>query len=135
MPASRLSTATSRLIVAASLASLVGCTSMHTIAERGAAPLSASQLGQLVARNDTLTITGIDGTSTRMQLHAVLPDAIEGAVDGSAQVTQVRLDQIRKIERRSFDGTKTTILVVVLVGGLYLLIEAASASTAAGFIG
>lgn len=135
MSASRLSASVTRLITVVSLAALVACTSMQTIAERGGTPLSASQLGQVIARNDSLFVTEIDGKAVQMHLTAVLPNAIEGTVDSSGQVIRLELDQIRTIQRRGFDGTKTTILVVAIVGGVYLLIQAAGAATAVSFIG
>lgn len=125
----------SRTIVVLLATSLIGCTSLQTVAESHSAPISASQLNRVLAANDRVAVTDSAGDVTQLKLTSVGPDAIEGALDGSGQVTRLPLDRIKKIERRSFDGARTTILVVALVGGLYILIQAAGAATAVNFIG
>ncbi len=89
----------------------------------------------MVGANNKLTITRSDGSMMIMTVTAVHTDAIEGMMAGASQVTRLPLDQIKKIERREFDGARTVILVLSVVGGLILLIQAAGASAAANNIG
>ena len=117
-----------RLIATLCLTSLVACTSMRPVVAPGSAPLSAQQLGTILARDDQLMITHTDGRIQKLTLTNVLPDAIEGTLNDSAEVTRIELDHIKKIDRRVFDGTKTTFLVITVVGGIYLLAEAVGSS-------
>lgn len=108
-----------RLIATLCLASLVACTTVRPVVERGPAPLSAQQVGSSIGNGDKLTITRVDGSVLQMTVSNVQPDAIEGAYAGASGVTRIPIDQIRKIERREVDGVKTALLgagIFVILG-------------------
>ncbi len=128
-----MNTMFARLTLALMIASLVGCTTLRTIAVREAAPLSASELGKIILPNDKLAITGSDGATQQLVVTGVGPDAIAGTRDG--QAVTVRIDQVAKIERRELSGAKTVILVIVIAGGVYLIIAAAKAAATASLLG
>lgn len=113
-----------RLIVALCLTSLVACTTVRPVLESGAAPMSAQQVRISVGPGDKLTITRIDGTVLQLTVSAVLPDAIEGSYAGASGVTRIQIDQIRRIERRQFDGSKSALLGLGIFLGLGLVLAA-----------
>lgn len=109
-------------------ASLVGCTSLYTVVDRGVAQSNAPvALNQLIAAHDTVVVTTIDGKQLAFQVTAVSASMLEGVADHSTQLLHMEIDQIRRIERREIDGVKTVLLVVAISLGVYAVVQAATA--------
>lgn len=98
------------LAVALTAITLLGCSSLQPLSESqpaapgaAAAPLPTMEVGQ------DLRLTLASGAQIDLQVLAVKADAIEGVQSG--QPTSVALDQVRKIERRSWDVPRTAMLL------------------------
>ncbi len=115
-----------RLTILFTCAAFAACTSMRTVVEISAAPGSAAtQIQPALAPNDSLTVTTRSGPATRIHLTTSAPDYIEGTQDDDKQLRRFQLSEIVKIERREFDGGKTTLLVMAIAVGVYALAKAA----------
>ena len=108
------------LLLACSIAGpSLGCASFKAI-DPVAAPAPAFST---IKAGDTVVVHTRDGRIARFKVQRVDRNAII-AEDGS---TYTR-DDIARIERRSFSGARTTLLVGGIVGGLALVLVAAAAA-------
>ena len=71
-------------------------------------------------------MTTRSGPATRIQLTTSAPDYIEGTQDDDKQLRRFQLSDIVKIERREFDGVKTSFLVIAIAVGVYAFANAAA---------
>jgi hypothetical protein len=87
-----------------------GCTTLHPIAN---APSNLSEHfsdGGALHPGDRVTITTVAGAKHHLQIRSVHDGVIYGDHES------VSFSEIDSIDRREFSATKTTILVVVIVG-------------------
>ena len=87
-----------------------GCTTLHPIAN---APSDLSQHfsdGGVLQPGDRVIITTVAGATHHLRIRSVRDGVIYGDHDS------VPYSEIASIERRDFSATKTTILVVVILG-------------------
>jgi hypothetical protein len=125
-----------RAVLGASLLALVGCSSLQVVMEFGSAHAPApASVNRLLAPNDALTVTKVDGTQLKLHLTSLSGTSLDGVDDQTAAKVSIPLGEITRIERREFDGLKTAFLVVAIAAGVYALAAAAGsaswASTAA----
>ena len=113
----------------------MACTSLRTVVERGATPGGTpGYLNQLLAPNDRVVITKIDGKQLALRITATTPEIIDGVADGSSESLRLTIEQIVRIERRELDGIKTVLLVVAIAGGVYVVVKAATAAAGASLL-
>jgi hypothetical protein len=117
-----------------SCAALVACTSLHTLVDtRAAGSEPAPRIDTLIQPHDSITVTRQDGSVSALQVTAVTPELIEGTQGWLSTSTRIALVDVVKIERREFDGARTTLLVVAVFAGAYFVAKSvAEASLAAG---
>jgi hypothetical protein len=100
---------------------------MRTVVEISAAPGgAATEIQPPLAPNDSLTVTTRSGPATRIHVTTTAPDYIEGTQDDDKQLRRFQLSEVVKIERREFDGGKTTLLVMAIAVGVFALAKAAA---------
>jgi hypothetical protein len=118
-----------RLIVLTCAASLVACSSLRTVVDRGVAPTTASDLSaRPIAPNDSIVLTTTDGKQVALNVTAVTADTIEGVPAGDTNLRHVPLDQVVRIERRETDFGRTAFVVLAIALGIYAVVAAAAAS-------
>ena len=101
---------------------IAGCTTLHPIAN---APSDLPQHfgdGGVLQPGDRVIITTVAGARHSLRIRSVHDGVIYGDHDS------VPLSEISSIERRDFSATKTTILVVVILGVVGAIAAAASSS-------
>jgi hypothetical protein len=86
---------------------------------------AATRIQPALAPNDSLTVTTRSGPAARIHLTTSAPDYIEGTQDDDKQPRRFELSDVMKIERREFDGLKTTILVIAIAAGVFALANGA----------
>jgi hypothetical protein len=99
-----------------------GCTTLHPIAN---APSELSQRfsdGGVLQPGDRVIITTVSGAMHRFRIRSVRDRVIYGDHDS------VPFSEIASIERRDFSTTKTTILVVVILGVVAAIASAANSA-------
>lgn len=98
------------LVVALTAITLLGCSSLQPLPESPpAAPGAVAPRLPAVEVGQDLRVTLASGAQIDLQVQAAKADAIEGVQAG--QPTSVALDQVRKIERRSWDVPRTAMLL------------------------
>ena len=118
------------LIVVSACTAFTACTSMRTVLDTQSGSASAAQAA--LAPDDRLTVTTRDGTQTQITLTKAAPEFIEGNQGSDTQARHFDFSEVVKIERREFDGLKTTLLAIAVAAGVYMLLKAmAEASLAA----
>lgn len=119
------------LIILCTCLAFTACTSLRTVVDATAGLTTPAQ--PPLAPGDELTITTRDGAQSQITLTSLAADSIEGKPERSAPPERFELSGVAKIERREFDGLKTTFLVLVIAAGVYAIaLAAAQASLAAG---
>jgi hypothetical protein len=96
-----------------------GCTTLHPIAN---APRNLSQHfsdGGVLQPGDRVIITTVAGAKRQLRIRSVRDGVIYGDHDS------VPFSEIASIDRRDFSATKTTILVVVILGVVAAIAAAA----------
>jgi hypothetical protein len=119
----------SLLIVVFACSAFTACTSLHTVLDAQSA--SASAALPALTSTDQLTITTRDGTQTQIALTRTAPEFIEGTQDDGKPL-HFALPEVVKIERREFDGVKTTFLAILISVGVYAILRAAAQASLAG---
>lgn len=118
-------TGIARAIVLLCSMSLVACTSMRVLDDRGGSNAgSSAPVTQALAPGDNVLITRKDGTRVALEVTATSADAVEGKERQSALTLRVPLSEIAKIERREISAARTTLLVVAAAAVAYYIIEA-----------
>lgn len=98
------------LVAALTAITLIGCSSMQPLGElHPAAQGSAPPALPAVAVGQDVRLTLASGAQVEMQVLAVKADAIDGTQAG--QPVSVALNQVRKIERRTWDMPRTAMLL------------------------
>jgi hypothetical protein len=96
-----------------------GCTTLHPIAN---APRNLSQHfsdGGVLQPGDRVIITTVAGAKRQLRIRSVRDGVIYGDHDS------VPFSEIASVDRRDFSATKTTILVVVILGVVAAIAAAA----------
>lgn len=116
------------MIILCTCAAFTACTSLRTVVDTQAGLASPAQ--PPLTPGDELTITTRDGARTQIALTSVASDFVEGSPEKGAPPRRFDLGQVIKIERREFDGMKTTFLVIVIAAGMYAIASAAAQASA-----
>jgi len=111
-------------------AACAACTSLRTILDTQAGLTSPAQ--PPLAPDDRLKITTRDGTQAQITLTKATAEFIEGSQERDAPPRHFDLAEVVKIERREFDGVKTTFLVIAIAAGVYTIAKAAAEGALAG---
>ena len=99
-----------------------GCTTLHPIAN---APSDLSQHfsdGGVLQSGDRVIITTVAGSSHQLRISSVRDGVIYGDHDS------VPFSEIASIERQDFSATKTTILVVAILGAVAAIASAVNSA-------
>jgi hypothetical protein len=99
-----------------------GCTTLHPIAN---APRDLSQHfsdGGVLQAGDRVIITTVAGAKRHLRVRSVRDAVIYGDHES------VPFSEIASIDRREFSATKTTILVVVILGAVGAIAAAANSA-------
>jgi predicted component of type VI protein secretion system len=101
------------LVAALTAITLIGCSSMQPLGEshpatQGSATPALPALPAVAVGQD-VRLTLASGAQVEMQVLAVKADAIDGTQAG--QPVSVELNQVRKIERRTWDMPRTAMLL------------------------
>ena len=118
------------MMIICTCAAFTACTSLRTIMDTRAGLTVPAQAP--LAPDDRLTITTRDGTQTQITLTKATPEFIEGSQGKDAPARHFDLGEVVKIERREFDGLKTTFLVIAIAAGVYAIAKAAAEASLAG---
>lgn len=104
------------------VAMLMGCTSLRAVAPAEA--VSA----QTLRPGDEVVVTRRDAAVMKLTIVTVSPQRIEGTEVDTQRAVAVEMSDVERVERRSFDGMRTTLFVVAAVFGAYLYVQAAGVS-------
>jgi hypothetical protein len=109
-------------IVTAVSVVLVGCTTYQPIAERKDLVSAADAGGDMsIAVGDSVRLTRVDGTATKLKVAAVTAEAIEGVPTGKRSSVSVPFSDIERVERLqvSKSGTRRAFWIAagVVVAG------------------
>lgn len=99
-----------------------GCTTLHPIANAPSDLSGHFGDGGVLQAGDRVTITTVVGAKHRLRIRSVRDGVIYGDHDS------VPFSEIASIDRRDFSATKTTILVVVILGVVGALAAAISSA-------
>lgn len=117
--------AISRFVVVLCSLALVACSTLRTVTDQSAiAPAQRTRLPPSLGIDDLVTVTTVDGTVRTLRVSAISETSLDGVAEGSAQASHILVEQIAKVERREFDGLKTALLIMTLVGIAYVIAEA-----------
>ena len=102
-----------RLVTYIVLVSFVGCTSMRAVIPEDNDPnIPQKPMNQLMSNNEWIYIIKRDGSRTALKLTSVTDIYLEGVVDTLSAPIRVDCIDIVRIERRTFDGGKTTLFLL-----------------------
>ena len=112
------------LLVAISLA-LAACTSMRVVPS-GSNAISATEgpASRALAPGDVVNLRLRNGSSYQFTVTTVSDGELQGVRSGAAAPEAISVTEIEVMERRQFDALKTTLLVVVIVAGIYFVAQA-----------